>query len=56
VKDRCGILSWYQGERLVHTTQIKLPHVGSLPRLLSNCTRGSLRSWSGKFDKAEVSG
>jgi hypothetical protein len=40
----------------VHTTQVKLPHVGPLPRSLSNCTRGTLRSWTGKFNKDEVSG
>jgi hypothetical protein len=56
LKDRWGILSWYQGDRLVHTTQIRLPHVGPLPRQLSNCTRGTLRCWSGKFDKDEVGG
>jgi hypothetical protein len=56
LKDRCGILSWYQGDRLVHTTQLKLPHVGPLPCLLSHCTRGTLRSWSGKFDKDEGGG
>ena len=56
LKDRCGILSWYQGDRLVHTTQIRLPHKGPLLRLLSNCTRGTLRCWSGKFDKDEGGG
>jgi hypothetical protein len=56
LKDRCGILSWYQGDRLVHTTQIELPHKGPLPRLLSNCTTGTLRCWSGKFDKDEGGG
>ena len=56
LKDRCGILSWYQGDRLVHTTQIKLPHKGCLPCLLSKCTRGTLRSWSGKFDRDERGG
>ncbi len=56
LKDRCGILSWYQGDRLVHTTQIKLPHKGPLPCLLSKCTRGTLRSWSGKFDRDESGG
>ena len=56
LKDRCGILSWYQGDRLAHTTQLKLPHKGPMPCLLSRCTRGTLRSWSGKFDKDEGGG
>ena len=39
LKDRRGILSWYHGDQLVHTTTIQLPHSGPLPCLLSNCTR-----------------
>lgn len=55
LKDRRGILSWYHGDQLVHTTTIQLPHSGPLPCLLSNCPRSTLRCWSGKFDKDEGS-
>jgi hypothetical protein len=54
MRDRIGVLSWYQGNRLVHTTALRLPHHGPLPCLLSACTKGTLRSWSGKHDRDEV--
>lgn len=53
--DRCGVVSWYQGQRLVGTTTTKLPLLESLPRMFSHSpvTRGTLRSWSGLFDRDE---
>jgi hypothetical protein len=56
LRDRRGVVSWYQGARLVHTTTVRLPWNRPLPRLLSECTKGTLRCWSGKFDRDEVSG
>jgi hypothetical protein len=50
-----GVVSWYQGERLVGTTSCKLPVSGPLPRMFTQfpVTRGTLRSWSGRFDRDE---
>jgi hypothetical protein len=53
INERRGVVSWYRGEHLAHTSTIALPHEGPLPRLLSSCTRGTLRSWSGRFDRDE---
>ena len=48
LEDRCGAVSWYQGERLVGTTNCSLPLSGPLPRMFSQfpVTRGTLRSGS----------
>jgi hypothetical protein len=55
VEDRRGVVSWYQAERLAGTTSCELPLAGPLPRMFSQLpvTRGTLRSWSGRFDRDE---
>ena len=55
LEDRRGAVSWYQGGRLVGTTSCDLPLAGPLPRMFSQfrVTRGTLRSWSGRFDRDE---
>jgi hypothetical protein len=57
LEDRCGVVSWYQGQRLVGTTSCKLPLSGPVPRMFSQLpvTRSTLRSWSGRFDRDEPS-
>jgi hypothetical protein len=58
LEDRCGVVSWYQKEQLVGTTSCELPLSGPLPRMFSQfpVSRGTLRSWSGRFDREEPSG
>ena len=53
--DRLGVVSWYQGDRLVGTTGTELPVDGPIPRMFDQfpVTRGTLRSWSGRFDRDE---
>jgi hypothetical protein len=55
LEDRCGVVSWYHGDQLIVTTSCELPLAGSLPRMFSQLavTRGTLRSWSGRFDRDE---
>lgn len=55
LEDRCGVVSWYQEERVVGTTSCELPLSGCLPQMFAQLalTRGTLRSWSGRFDRDE---
>ena len=57
LEDRCGAVSWYQGERLAGTTSAELPLSGPIPRIFKDyhVTRGTLRSWSGRLDRDEQS-
>ena len=53
LEDRSGVVSWYEGDRMVGSTSADLPLDGPLPRIFSDDfgSRGTLRSWSGKFDR-----
>jgi len=53
--DLCGVVSWYEGDRVVGTVSCDLPLCGPLPRLFADLpvSRGTLRSWSGRFDREE---
>ena len=55
LEDRCGVVSWYEADRLAGTTSCGLPLGGPLPRVFANLpvTRGTLRSWSGRYDRDE---
>jgi hypothetical protein len=55
LEDRLGAVSWYQGERLLGTTSCELPLDGPLPPMFATypVTHGTLRSWSGRFDRDE---
>ena len=55
LEDRCGAVSWYQGERLAGTTSAELPLSGLIPRVFKDyhVTLGTLRSWSGQYDRDE---
>jgi hypothetical protein len=55
LEDRRGVVSWYQGDRLAGTTNCNLPLSGPIPRIFSQLpvSLGTLRSWSGRFDRDE---
>jgi hypothetical protein len=58
LEDRVGVVSWYTGARLVGTTSCELPVSGPVPRMFARLavTRGTVRSWSGRFDRDEPAG
>ncbi len=50
-----GIVTWYKGEQIVGGTCVNLPVEGDLPRMFLQypITHGTLRSWTGRFDRDE---
>jgi hypothetical protein len=54
IEDRCGVVSWYEIQRLVGTASVKLPLARPLFKML-NATgnHATLRSWSGRSDSED---
>jgi hypothetical protein len=66
IEECVGVVSWYRGGQFAGSRTVELPHEGPLPGLFdglgigaelvgnfSDCSRATLRSWLGHFDRDE---